>query len=354
MAWLSRRHREWGPDLTKTVSIVIPCYNESEVIATTHAELDRSLGASGNFNFEFVYVDDGSRDRTVAILRELRKRDNRIRLLRFSRNFGHQAAVSAGIDHAFGDAVAIMDADLQDPPEILLGMLEKWREGFEVVYGVRRKRKEGLFKRACYRLFYQIWKRMADIEVPADSGDFCVMDRQVADVLRELPENGRFLRGLRAWAGFRQYGFEYERAARHAGEPKYSFVRLVRLAASGIFNFSDVPLRFISLAGFVTSAGAIIGAVLLLLQRLFAIHIFGYAPQDMPGYTSVFLALQFFSGIQLLSLGIIGEYIARMYGEVKRRPVYVVAERLGFPPAQARSDGSAAPALAELPRAASH
>jgi len=179
------------------------------------------------------------------------------------------------------------------------------------------------------------------------------MDRQVADVLRELPENGRFLRGLRAWAGFRQYGFEYERAARHAGEPKYSFVRLVRLAASGIFNFSDVPLRFISLAGFVTSAGAIIGAVLLLLQRLFTIRIFGYAPQDMPGYTSVFLALQFFSGVQLLSLGIIGEYIARMYGEVKRRPVYVVAERLGFPQARARSDEPTAPALAELPRAAS-
>ena len=332
--------------MIKTVSIVIPCYNESEVIATTHGELDRCLGASDKFNFEFVYVDDGSRDGTVAILRDLRKRDNRIRLVRFSRNFGHQAAVSAGIDHAFGDAVAIMDADLQDPPEVLLGMLEKWREGFEVVYGVRRKRKEGLFKRACYRLFYRIWKRMADIEVPADSGDFCVMDRQVADVLRQLPENGRFLRGLRAWAGFRQFGFEYERAARHAGEPKYSFVRLVRLAASGIFNFSDVPLRFISLAGFVTSAGAIIGAVLLLLQRLFTIHIFGYAPQDMPGYTSVFLALQFFSGIQLLSLGIIGEYVARMYGEVKRRPVYIVAERVGFPQAEARSDEPTCPGRA--------
>lgn len=345
---------QWGPDLIKTVSIVIPCYNESEVIAATHGELDRCLGASQNFNFEFVYVDDGSRDNTVAILRDLRKHDNRIRLVRFSRNFGHQAAVSAGIDHAFGDAVAIMDADLQDPPEVLLGMLEKWREGFEVVYGVRRKRKEGLFKRACYRLFYRIWKRMADIEVPADSGDFCVMDRQVADVLRELPENGRFLRGLRAWAGFRQHGFEYERAARHAGEPKYSFVRLVRLAASGIFNFSDVPLRFISLAGFVTSAGAIVGAVLLLLQRLFAIHIFGYAPQDMPGYTSLFLALQFFSGIQLLSLGVIGEYVARMYGEVKRRPVYIVAERVGFPPVQTRSDEPGVPTFAELPRAASN
>ena len=343
--------------MIRTVSVIVPCFNESEVISSTHGELDRCLSASQNFDFEFIYVDDGSKDATSSILREIRKRDPRVRLIRFSRNFGHQAAVSAGIDHAFGDAVAIMDADLQDPPEVLLAMLEKWREGFEVVYGVRRNRKEGVFKRACYRIFYRVWQRMADIEVPVDSGDFCVMDRQVAEVLRELPENGRFLRGLRAWAGFRQYGHPYERAARHAGEPKYSFVRLVRLAASGIFNFSEVPLRFISLAGLVTSAGAIMGAILLLLQRLFEIHIFGYAPQDMPGYTSVFLALQFFSGIQLLSLGIIGEYVARMYSEIKRRPVYVVAERLGFPSTQrqTRTDGfDQAPALAERPRVASN
>jgi polyisoprenyl-phosphate glycosyltransferase len=343
--------------LIKTVSVVIPCFNESEVIASTQNELDRCLSPSQKFNFEFIFVDDGSRDGTSSILRDIRKRDPRVRLIRFSRNFGHQAAVSAGIDHAFGDAVAIMDADLQDPPEVLLAMLEKWHEGFEVVYGVRRNRKESLFKRACYRIFYRVWQRMADIEVPVDSGDFCVMDRQVADVLRGLPENGRFLRGLRAWAGFRQCGFPYERAARLAGEPKYSFVRLVRLAASGIFNFSDVPLRFISLAGMVTSAGAILGAILLLLQRLFEIHLFGYAPQDMPGYTSLFLALQFFSGIQLLSLGIIGEYVARMYGEIKRRPVYVVAERLGIPAVQPQirteqADGQ--PALAERPRVASN
>ncbi len=341
----------------RTVSVIVPCFNEHEVIAFTHAELDRRLAESQNFDFEFIYVDDGSRDATSDILRDIRTRDPRVKLIRFSRNFGHQAAVSAGIDHAFGDAVAIMDADLQDPPEVLLAMLEKWLEGFEVVYGVRRNRKEGVFKRACYRIFYRVWQRMADIEVPVDSGDFCVMDRQVADVLRGLPESGRFLRGLRAWAGFRQCGYPYERAARHAGEPKYSFVRLVRLAASGIFNFSDVPLRFISLAGLLTSAGAILGAILLLLQRLFKIHIFGYTPQDMPGYTSVFLALQFFSGIQLLSLGIIGEYVARMYGEIKRRPVYVVAERLGLAPAQrqARTEGLDQPEThSERPRVASN
>ena len=320
--------------MNKTVSVVVPCFNESAVIASTHTALDRSLSASQNLNFEFIYVDDGSSDGTSSILRDIRKRDPRVKLVRFSRNFGHQAAVSAGIDHAFGDAVAIMDADLQDPPQVLLAMLEKWREGFEVVYGVRRKRKEGIFKRFCYRAFYLIWQKLADIQVPLDSGDFCVMDRQVADVLRSLPENARFMRGLRAWAGFRQYGHPYERDPRHAGAPKYSFVRLVRLAASGIFSFSDVPLRFISLAGLLTSAGAIAGAILLLLQRLFEIHVFGYAPQDMPGYTSLFLALQFFSGIQLLSLGIIGEYVARMYGEIKRRPVYVVAERLGVSPIQ--------------------
>jgi polyisoprenyl-phosphate glycosyltransferase len=343
--------------LSRTVSVVVPCFNESEVISSTHGELDRCLGASQNFDFEFIFVDDGSSDGTAAILRDIRKRDPRVKLIRFSRNFGHQAAVSAGIDHAFGDAVAIMDADLQDPPEVLLAMLEKWREGFEVVYGVRRKRKEGIFKRFCYRAFYRIWQWMADIHVPLDSGDFCVMDRQVAEVLRSLPENGRFLRGLRAWAGFRQYGHAYERDARRAGEPKYSFVRLVRLAASGIFNFSDVPLRFISLAGLLTSVAAILGGITLLLQRLFEIHIFGYAPQDMPGYTSLFLALQFFSGIQLLSLGIIGEYVARMYGEIKRRPVYVVAERQGVLPLaqQVRSEESGRTStVSERPRVASN
>jgi dolichol-phosphate mannosyltransferase len=351
--------------LRKTVSVIIPCFNESEVISATHSELDRCLTASKEFSFEFIFVDDGSRDQTSSILRDIRKRDSRVRLIRFSRNFGHQAAVSAGIDHAFGDAVAIMDADLQDPPEVVLEMLKKWREGFEVVYGVRRKRKEGFFKRFCYRTFYRIWQSIADIHVPLDSGDFCVMDRQVADVLRDLPENGRFLRGLRAWAGFRQFGYPYERNARHAGEPKYSFVRLVGLAAAGIFNFSDVPLRLISLAGLLVSAGAILGSILLLLQRLLEIRIFGYMPQDMPGYTSLFLALQFFSGIQLFSLGIIGEYVARMYGEIKRRPVYVVAERLGVlaVPSRAEADqpmirtneGMArAPDPAHLPRQASN
>jgi glycosyltransferase involved in cell wall biosynthesis len=348
---------EGGDILNRTVSVIVPCFNEHEVIASTHAELDRCLGASQDFSFEFIFVDDGSRDGTSAILREIRKRDPRVKLIRFSRNFGHQAAVSAGIDHAFGDAVAIMDADLQDPPEVLLSMLEKWREGFEVVYGVRRNRKEGIFKRACYRIFYRVWQRMADIEVPVDSGDFCVMDRQVTEVLRSLPENGRFLRGLRAWAGFRQCAHPYERAARHAGEPKYSFSRLVRLAASGIFNFSDVPLRFISLIGLLTSAGAIIGVFLVLFQRLFEIRIFGYAPQDMPGYTSLFLALQFFSGIQLLSLGIIGEYVARMYSEIKQRPVYVVAERLGVSPGQPQmrdEEFDRAQTASERPRVASN
>ena len=179
--------------MSRTVSVVVPCFNESEVISSTYGELARCLGASQNFDFEFVFVDDGSSDGTAAILRDIRKRDPRVKLIRFSRNFGHQAAVSAGIDHAFGDAVAIMDADLQDPPEVLLAMLEKWREGFEVVYGVRRKRKESIFKRFCYRAFYRIWQWMADIHVPLDSGDFCVMDRQVAEVLsliRHLRDQG--------------------------------------------------------------------------------------------------------------------------------------------------------------------
>jgi len=300
-------------------------------------------------------VDDGSSDATPEILGDIQRNDSRVRLLRFSRNFGHQAAVSAGIDHAFGDAVAIMDADLQDPPHVVLAMLDKWQEGYEVVYGIRRNRKEGLFKRMCYRMFYKVWQKMANINVQVDSGDFCVIDRKVADVLRSLPENARFLRGLRAWAGFRQHGHPYERAARQAGEPKYSFIRLVRLAASGIFNFSVVPLRVISVIGLLTSLAATIGMVLLLLQRLFAIRLFGHAPQEMPGYTSVVLGLLFFSGIQLLSLGIIGEYIARMYGEIKRRPTYIVAERLGFPAQwqNQATDHGHAPKLVERSRAVS-
>lgn len=316
--------------MTKKVSIIIPCFNEQEVISTTHSEINSILKNNTDLNFELIYIDDGSQDRTAEILRDICMHNSRVKFIRLSRNFGHQAALTAGIDHAFGDAIAILDADLQDPPSVILEMLNWWRQGFEVVYGVRLKRKEPLFKRACYKIFYYIWRRIANIEVPIDSGDFCVMDQKVAKCIREMPENGRFLRGLRAWAGFRQMGHLYERSARHAGDSKYTMLRLIQLAANGIFNFSELPLRLISIAGIILSVFSLFGGFLVLIQRIFEIRIFGYAPQDVPGYTTILLSLQLFSGIQLFCLGLIGEYIARMYNEIKRRPVYIIAEQHGF------------------------
>jgi dolichol-phosphate mannosyltransferase len=311
------------------ISIVIPVLNEEDNLP----ELQRRLLKASEIweeNFEVVFVDDGSTDHTPVLLRGFYEADSRFKALRLSRNFGHQVAISAGLEYATGDAVAIMDADLQDGPDELAQLLAKWREGYEVVYAVRRRRKENVFKQIAYWVFYRLLAWASSVRIPLDSGDFSVMDRRVVDVLNAMPERSRFVRGLRSWIGFRQIGIECERNARFAGEVKYTLGKLVRLALDGLVNFSERPLQLLSITGFVIAGLAFTGMVYSIISRVAGISLFGLKPADTPGWTSLILVILFIGGVQLIGMGIIGEYLGRVYGEVKRRPLYVVREELGF------------------------
>ncbi len=279
---------------------------------------------------ELVFVDDGSTDRSDAILAELAQRDPRVRVIAFTRNFGHQAALCAGLDHCRGDAAVMIDADLQDPPEVIVDLHRAWKEGFDVVYGQRQRLREGVVKRIVYHSFYRVLRSLADIEIPLDTGDFSLIDRRVIDRLKALPERTRFLRGLRSWVGYRQRGIPYVREARTLGESSYSLGKLVKLAFDGIVSFSTVPLRLALYMGVLVSGGAgllILGLVYLRLSHRF----------DLPGWTSLMVIVLFLGGIQLITVGIVGEYVARIYEEVKERPLYLVARRLGFSTEEARS-----------------
>jgi dolichol-phosphate mannosyltransferase len=306
------------------LSVVIPVYNEQEILPELHRRLTESLGTLG-LSYEVVLVNDGSRDESPRLMAEICARDKAFRAIHFSRNFGHQAAVTAGIDHAAGKAVVVMDADLQDPPEVLPELIAKWREGYEVVYGVRRKRKEGPLKRLAYFTFYRLLKRMTAVDIPLDAGDFALIDRRVADMLKALPERNRFVRGLRSWVGFRQIGVEYERDARFAGEVKYTFSKLMRLALDGMISFSYVPLRLAVYLGLLVSGASFLVALYIIWLKL-TIGI------DLKGWASTSVIMLFLGGVQLLTIGFIGEYVSRIYDEVKQRPVYVVRERQGFEP----------------------
>ena len=316
------------------ISIVLPVYNERETLEALWGRLARVLEQTPDDAFEVVFVDDGSDDGSAAILDDLNRRDPRCKVVHLSRNFGHQAALQAGLDAAGGHAVVMMDADLQDPPELLGPLLAKWREGYEVVYAVRRRRKEGLWKRSAYAFFYRTVKALAEIDVPLDAGDFCLLDRRVVDALVSLPEHNRFLRGLRSWVGFRQAGVEYEREARHAGAPKYTLRKLVRLALSGYVGFSAMPLRLASWLGFVAAATGFGFAVWAVATRLLGIA----SPR---GWASTLAVVLFVGGVQLVVLGIIGEYLGRVYDEVRHRPLYVVRSRLGIEADEARADRAA-------------
>ena len=300
------------------LSVVLPVFDEAEVIDATHRRIVAALGSDRAFDLEIVYVDDGSRDGTAARLAAIAAGDPRVGVVTFSRNFGHQAAVTAGLRHAVGDAVAVMDADLQDPPEIVPAMVEKWREGHDVVYGVRRDRKEWLAKRLAYDLFYRLLSRVADVAMPRDSGDFCLLDRRAVDAISALPEKDRFVRGLRAWSGGRQYGLAYERAARAAGSTKYSLRRLIRLAFDGIVNFSTTPLRASLWLGFALILAALLGLLALLAAYLFS------PAGGSNGLIALALGILLLAGVQLLSVGILGEYVGRILREVKNRPPYRV------------------------------
>ena len=298
------------------LSVVVPLYNEEENISSLHERLTRSIGSMG-LSYEIVFVDDGSRDATARMIEELAESDPHLTTIQMSRNFGHQPAVSAGLEHATGRAVIVMDGDLQDPPEILPQFVDRWHEGFDVVYAVRRNRKEGLMKRAGYFGFYRLLQAISDLDMPLDSGDFCLMDRRVVDAMKELPERKRFVRGLRTFVGFRQTGLAYERAAREAGKPKYGFAGLLGLAVDGLVSFSDSPLRLVTRLGVFTAFLAVGMTIWILIDAFFQKS----APR---GWASLIVVVLYMGSVQLLSLGIIGEYIRLIFLESKGRPTYII------------------------------
>jgi polyisoprenyl-phosphate glycosyltransferase len=308
---------------TSTLSVVVPCFNEQEVIALTHRRLSDTLARLTLRDYEIIYVDDGSTDDTLRLLRELTATDPKVRVVSFSRNFGHSYAVSAGIDAAEGDAVVLIDADLQDPPELIATFLEEWRKGAKVVYGVRTLRHgESALKRGMASLFYRLLNKLSDVWIPPDTGDFRLMDRDVVHVLRQMPETDRYVRGLVAWIGFRQVAVPYERAPRAAGETKYPFIKMLRFAVTGILSSSSAPLRLATWLGFLTALVSLVGIVYALYQRL-------VAQTTVPGWATTFIAVLLLSGVQLITIGIIGEYVARIFIQSKRRPNYIVAEQMG-------------------------
>lgn len=306
------------------LSVVMPCMNEEEVLSETNQRLVTVL-EQASLNFEIVYVDDGSTDSTPELLRNLQSHDARIRVIRLSRNFGHQLAITAGLEHASGDAIVIIDADLQDPPEVILDFLTKWRDGYDVVYGVRTERNgETAFKLWTAKIFYRFINRLSDTRIPLDTGDFRLMDRRVVDALLSMPERDRYVRGMVSWLGFSQTAAPYCRAPRVAGITKFSLFKMVRFALDGIFSFSILPLRLATWSGVAASTLAVFGIIAVLLERILGVE------GMVKGWSSTIIAELFIGGVQLICMGLIGEYVGRIYGESKRRPLYIVRERMGF------------------------
>ena len=308
---------------TPTYSIVIPVFNEEETLGELVSRL-RELMESLDAPAEVVAVDDGSFDRSYEILAEVAAADPRFKIIQLSRNFGHQIAITAGLDFAVGEAVVVMDADLQDPPQIVLDMAAKWREGFEVVYAVRAHRAgESAFKRVTARIFYRALRRLTEVDAPVDVGDFRLVDRRALRAFKAMRENNRYVRGMFSWIGFKQTGVPYTRAERFAGETKYPLRKMLRFATDAIFSFSNVPLRFALNVGFVLALLAILSGILALILKLTGAFV-------VPGWASLVVAISFLGGIQLVVLGAMGEYIGRIHDEVKNRPLYVIREARGF------------------------
>lgn len=300
-------------------SVVIPVFNEEANILTLHERLSKVMAGLSS-DFELIFVNDGSRDQTFPLVKALSQGDPNVRYINLSRNFGHQIAVSAGIDASRGDRIVIIDADLQDPPELIPEMAAKMDEGFQVVYARRKKRKgESAAKLLTARLFYRILANIASIDIPLDTGDFRIIDRKVADVLKAMPEPNKFLRGQISWIGFRQTFVEYDRQERHGGKTGYTYAKMFRFAVDGITSFSDAPLRLASWMGFIVSGVAFM-ALLYALWGKFILK------QSVPGWASIIVSVLFLGGIQLLSLGFIGEYLSRISANVKRRPLYIIDE----------------------------
>lgn len=305
-------------------SIIVPMYNEEEVIEHTYERLKQVMDSTDE-SYELIFVNDGSKDRTVELISIIGDFDPNVRLINFSRNFGHQIAISAGMDYAQGDAIVVIDADLQDPPEVIIDMIAKWKEGYEVVYGKRLKRKgETAFKKLTAKFFYRILRGLTNVDIPVDTGDFRLIDRKVCDVLRGLKEKNRFVRGLVSWIGFRQTMVEYEREERFAGETKYPLKKMIAFAIDGITSFSYKPLKMATYIGFALSLTSFLYLIVVIFQKLFT-------GSTIAGWASIVAVNLLFNGIILLLLGIIGEYIGRIYDESKNRPLYIVREVQGYP-----------------------
>lgn len=316
--------------MVPTYSLIVPIYNEEDTLPELYRRVSALMDALGG-ECELVLVNDGSRDRSLSIIRQLREQDHRVCYLSFARNFGHQIAVTAGLNFVRGQAVVIMDADLQDPPELVLDMVEQWRQGYQVVYAQRTKRRrESWFKRFMAYSFYRVLRSLSDTEIPTDTGDFCLMDRQVVDVLNAMPERNRYVRGLRAWVGFRQTAIQFDRDPRFAGDVKYTFAKSLALAINGLVSFSKAPLRLSTYLGLAAAASALLMSILVLYWRLFQPN------SPVTGFAAIVVAIFFLGAVQLISIGILGEYVGRIYEEVKGRPLYTLAEVNGFsspPPA---------------------
>jgi glycosyltransferase involved in cell wall biosynthesis len=303
-------------------SIIIPIYNEESTLPELRNRLADAAGLL-DMPFEVILIDDGSKDKSFAIMKEIHAQDARFKIIRLSRNFGHQIAISAGMDLAQGDAVILMDGDLQDPPELLPQMIAKWREGYQVVYTIKTSRKEASVKRLAFKAFYRVLHALSSIRIPMDAGNFSLMDRRVVEIMKQIPERHRYISGLRAWVGFRQIGIEYDRGARYAGQPQMSINRLVQLALDGIFSFSNVPLRTASYVGCAAAMVAFAGGLYVIYEKLFT-------DKALLGWASTICTITFLGGLILMTLGIIGEYVGRIYDEVKQRPLYIISEGIGF------------------------
>lgn len=305
------------------ISVVVPMYFEEEVASECYARLKKVMN-DNQFNHELIFINDGSTDNTLSILKQIAKEDENVKVISFARNFGHQNAVTAGVMHAAGDAVVIIDADLQDPPELIIKMIEKWQQGYEVVYAKRVKRKgETWLKLITAKVFYRFLKFMSETNIPTDTGDFRLIDRKVAEAFKAMPERNRFIRGMISWVGFDQTYIEYERNERFAGKTKYPLKKMLKFASDGIIAFSSKPLHMMSFLGCLT----IVLALIILIYTITVKITGGFVE---PGWASIMVTVTFFSGVQLLSLGVIGEYIARIYDESKNRPLYIIKEKINF------------------------
>ena len=309
----------------KKLSVIVPMYCEEAVIGECYKRLTNIMKKIDNYNYEIIVVNDGSKDNTLEILEEIAQKDKNVKVISFSRNFGHQAAVTAGLKNVTGDAIVIIDADLQDPPELIPDMLKLWEEGNEVIYAKRKTRKgESAFKLLTAKMFYNTLNALSDVEIPKDTGDFRLVDRKVVDTINQMPEHNKFLRGLFSWVGYKQVPFEYERQERYAGKTKYPLRKMIKLASDGIISFSTKPLKMVGTLGIISIVISILILIYALLSYVFKLN------NLSPGWTSIMVAITFFAGVQLLSIWIMSEYIGRIYDEAKERPQYIINKKINF------------------------